>query len=790
MDNNDGLNLKELIGTYLKHWIWFVLCVIIAIAIAFFKIRYSIPEYQANARIQIIEEKGASPELSVFQDLDIFSGTKNKVEDEIQILTSRSNFIEVVEDLKLNITIQEIGNLRNLEFYNKSIPFKLNFMVSDSILRKSSTNFYITVSSETTFGYAKNENSAKKVNSFGKKLDTDIGGIIITPNDLNVSLLKGKTYQISIGRIERVAVGYQKKLIAAVSEKESSILDISLTDPIEERATDVISNLIRVYNEHSIAEKKAVADKTADFINKRIVDISTSLSSVDQNAQDFKSGKGITDIASEANINLNVGARTSQELENAKLQLDIAESMKEIVQSQDSYNELPSNIGLSDPSITNTTSKYNEIVAERNRLLKSSNEKNPIIVSLNQQLSALKSTMESSLNGMTNNLSLQVNNLSQQKNQISSRLYAAPKNERALRDITRKQETTESLYLYLLQKREESQITYASATPKSKIIDEAHLASNRPVSPRIPLIYMASIILGLLLPFSIIYIYDLLDDKIHNKIGVEKISKNIPVLAEIPKLGKREPKLISENDRSVLAESLRIFRTNLDYIIKSKKDNRLKNNLIFITSSVSGEGKTFLASNLAMIFANTGKKTLLIGADIRNPKLYTFFNNNIIDKTGKTSRGNARGLTEYLYDHDTKLSSIIETISVNSNRIDLIYSGKIPPNPSELLMSDRMKTLFDEVSSEYDYVIVDTAPMMVVTDSLLISHFADQIIYVTRAGVTEKKVLQFPLNLVKEGKLKGLSFVVNDVKSSNLGYGGKYGYGYNVATKKWWKFWA
>jgi len=421
-------------------------------------------------------------------------------------------------------------------------------------------------------------------------------------------------------------------------------------------------------------------------------------------------------------------------------------------------------------------------------LLKSSNEKNPVIQSLDQELDNLKQNMQSSLNNVQRNLSLQVNNLSSQLSQVNSKIYSAPKNEQILRDITRQQQTTESLYIYLLQKREESQIAYASAAQKSKIIDRAYNVSPFPVSPKKKIIFLASFILGLMVPFSVIYAKDLLDNKIHSKMDMEKLVHGVPVLAELPKLTKKDHKLVRNNDRSVLAESLRILRTNLDYLIKNKKTTG-KGNIIYITSSVPGEGKTFLSSNLATIFASTNKKVLMVGADIRNPKLHTFFSGKDVDRMGTSSHNiKDMGLTEFLNDSSLTVKNIINPMLVHSNTIDVIYSGKIPPNPAELLMGNRMEELLMEVSTDYDYVIVDTAPLMVVTDTLLISGYADQIIYVVRADATEKKVLNYPMKLKEEGKLPSLSFVVNDVSISNLGYGGKYGYGYGKSLKKWWKF--
>ncbi|MEO0527063.1 MAG: polysaccharide biosynthesis tyrosine autokinase [Bacteroidota bacterium] len=779
------IDLKEVIFSYIKHWKWFAFSVFIFLILSFFFIRYSTPEYAAEAKIQIVDDKTAGSGIELFKELDFLSSGKNNVQDEIQIINSRSNLIEVVKELGLNVQIISLGNIKSSEMYYDP-PIKLNFIAPDSIIHKSNFEFYLTLSSNTTFGYSEERDEPIKVYAYGKNISSPIGDIVITPNVVDMAKFKDKKIKVSILPLALMAQAYRKKIVISNDDEFSNIVNIFLQDPIKKKAVDIINALIKVYNKNAIQDKKIIADRTSDFIDDRISDISSNLSSVDQSAEDLKTSKGLTDIASEANINLNIGAANQQELANFQTQLNIASSMKDIVEQQSGFDVLPANIGLSDPTIASTTEKYNQLVLERNRLLKSSNEQNPVIVNLDQQLSGLKQSMRSSLNSTVNNLGMQVNTLSGQQAIISSKIYSAPKNERALRDITRKQQTTESLYLYLLQKREEAQIAVASTEPKSKIIDYAYNASKHPVSPRKRVIYLASIIFGLLVPFSIIYLNDLLDNKIHNMYSLEKLNKNAPILGEIPRLSKKDEKTILKEDRSVLAESLRIIRTNLDYLIRAKASTS-KNNIIYVTSSVPGEGKTFLSTNLSMILASTGKKVLLIGADIRNPKLYTFFSGTNIDKMLKPSRNKDAGLTEYLYDNTLQPRDIINPMLVHNNTIDVIYSGRIPPNPAELLMSGRLKTLLGEISEMYDYVIVDTAPLMVVSDTLLISEYANHIIYVARAGFTEKNAIEFPLRLKKEGKIDGLSFVVNDVKDSNLGYGGKYGYGYGKSQKKWWK---
>ena len=784
---SENQSLKDSISIYLKKWKWFALSGFIFIVAAFIYLRYATPKYLSQAKIQIVDDQGASTGMNLLQEVDLFGGGSNSVLDEIEIINSRSNFIAVVKELGLNTKIYSLGSIRNTEIYHNP-PVKVNFIAEDSIISKADFEFFLDLSSSTTFGYSEESDEPMKVHAFGKNLTTPVGDIVITPDLDHYQKYIDKELRVVIKPINEVAQNYKNKLIVSNSEEYSNIVTLSLEDPVMLKGTAIINSLIRVYNKNAIEDKRVIADRTSSFIDERIADISTNLSSVDQSAEDLKTSRKLTDIASEANINLQAGSQTQQELANYRTQLNIAASMQDLVEQQDGFEVFPGNLGLDDPTIASTTQRYNQLVLERQRLLKSSTERSPIIQNLDQQLLGLKQTMQSSLNSMVNNLGLQVNTLSNQQAIINSRIYSAPGNERALRDITRQQQTTESLYLYLLQKREEAQISVASAAPKSRVIDLAYNPSDTPVSPRRKLIYLASLILGLLIPFSIIYVNDILDDKIHNMHSLEKLANDIPVLGELPRLSKKEMKMVIKDDRSVLSEALRIIRTNLDYLLRSSKKSGNKN-VVYVTSGTPGEGKTFLSTNLAMILASTQKKVLLIGGDIRNPKFYSFFTGKLVDRIGRGQNKREAGLTDYIYDSTLLPKDIINSMLVHNNTIDVIYSGKIPPNPAELLLSDRIRSLMEEMSDKYDYVVVDTAPLMVVTDTLLISDYADLMIYVTRADVTEKRSISFPIKLKEDGKISHLCFVVNDVKSSELGYRGKYGYGYgNSSQKKWWQF--
>lgn len=781
MDNSESLN--DIIAAYTKNWYWFIFSVILALVFAFLHLRYAVPKFRVNAKIQVIGGDNSMSELSVLKDLNVFGGSgTTEMTDEIELLKSRDNFFKVVEKLKLNIKYEVLGKVKNYVVY-PSHPFSINFLAPDTIKNKNSLTFWIKIEDENKFQISFDSQDSFETLHFGSKISTGtIGDIILIPEKSIIDSYEDKEIMVEIRPVSAVADEYRERVevFTANEYSNSRILNIAINDAIPERGIQLLNHLIAQNNQNEIQDKKNIADRTSEFINERIAEIYGNLSSVDASAESFKEQRGIADLASQSNVNFQQSAASEQELQSANIQLNIASSMQNMLNEQDGYEIIP-NVGLADVSIDNAATKYNELVAQRNRLLESSNEKNPVIVQLDQQLQSLKRGMQSSLNNVTNNLNLKVNSLSNQLSRINSRIYAAPSNQRALRDIARKQETTEGLYVYLLQKREEAQIAFASAEPRIKIVDNAFLENPFPVEPNKKIIYLGAIILGLLIPFAIIYLNELLDNKVNNMVTLQKlIGNDLVVLSEIPKT--KSTTLVKKEDRSVLAESLRILRTNLDYILNTRaKSTSCK--VVMLTSSVSGEGKTFLCSNLSMILATTNKRVLLLGADIRNPKIFDYFKvDNIEDK-----KEIPIGLTDYLHKQDLKVRQLIQSVKKNEVSLDIIYSGKILPNPSELLLSEKLEELFLHLRDQYDYVVVDSAPLLSVTDSLLLEKYTDQVIYVTKSGTTERKVLEFPLNLHRDGKLKNLSFVVNAVKESNLGYGGKYGYGYETNTKKWYQ---
>jgi len=774
----NSFDLKKTLSLYVKKWPWFILCLVACATIAFFYLRYQTPQYEAVSNIMLISEQDQTSPGAVFSDLSMFSESEDaKVEDEILVITSRGVIEEVVKTLKLNLQYFTKGRILESEIY-KNAPISINFIASDSIINQTNFNFYVEVVSELAFEYRATEDAEPQRYTFGATIPTFFGGMVITPNSNSEKKLDltDTELRVQMTSVEVLTESLRNRIDVYQSGKSSKIVSISLVDPLPEKAKDIINTLIKEYDQYSSYIKNIRSKNTASFIDSRIDLIASDLVSVDDSIVRFKTGNKITDVSSEAGQFLSSSVQNEQLLDESKTQLRVLDYMNESLKDDTSFTPIPANLGAGDPAISALASRYSELLTNRERLLRSAGEKNLVVVELDQSLNAIRENLKQNIDNAKKSLRIQMSSLESQSERINSKIFSVPGQERKLRSIERKQGIKESLYLYLLQKREEAAITLTATSPNLKIVDEAY-SYGSPVSPNGRIIYIAALFIGFFVPFSIIYVKDLLDTKIHNREDLEGSIKDISVLGELPRLkGKELASLVKRNDRSLLSESFRIIRTNFDFVRRGRHVKKY-DNVIFVTSTINGEGKSFFSINMALTLANTDKRVLLIGADIRNPKTDL----GIINQNKK--RVSKIGLTEYLSDDAILVGEAIETYEVENNKIDVILSGKIPPNPAELLMSDRMEPLFDKVSDQYDYVIVDTAPSMLVTDTLLFSHFAGHTIYITRADYTEKPLLNFVKDLHDKQKLKGMMLVVNDVDQANFGYGARYGY-YGAPKKK------
>jgi len=761
--SDESINIREEIEKYAYHWKWFVLTVVVALTTAFLFLRYSTNIYEVSTTILIDEENrgGLASELSAFEDLGLLGGRQTTLDNEIELLKSRTLMGKVIKDLGLNVAFYNKGRVKTSELFYQNSPIKINFFSKDSLFYLKDTTFIVKINSETNFSLLNVTGELVSGHVFGESIHSALGDITITPADGNK--LKGEEEIIvKITQLKKVVDRYRNAIQIQPINKNASVIKLSLKDQLRFKAQVILNRLVYQYNKDAVEDKSKVAKNTNEFINQRLEIINKDLLAVESNAETFKSVNKLTDIASEAGLNLASKSEFEKRIVELGTQLKLIAYVGEYLETN-SEDLIPANLGLSEGALEASTLKYNELLLERNRILKSSSKLNPVIVNLNEQIIQLKESISQSLVNLKSSLTISLNEVMQQQNRLNFKIAAVPKQEREYRDIQRQQQIIEALYLYLLEKREENAITLAVTLPNAKVIDSAY-GSDIPVAPKRKIIYLAALLLGVIVPFVVLYILFLLDNKVHTRKDVEAVL-TIPILGDIPNTTSSNKVVVSDQDRSNIAEAFRLLRTNIDFMFsKVQKESKT----VFLTSSISGEGKTFIAINLASVLALSKKRVLLIGADIRSPK--------IIDYLGINGD---KGLTHFLRDTNLKTEDIV--IHISDYEFDMIHSGIIPPNPAELLMNGRFEEIMEYANQNYDYVIVDTAPVNLVTDTLLLSEYADLFIYIIRANYLDKRLLELPNMLHKEERLKNMAILLNGLDSER-GYG--YGYGYGGDDKK------
>jgi len=780
---NQKENFRDLVDPYLNKWKWVILCIILSLVLAHLYLRYATYQYKAIATIQIKDNRQTNklPEISSMQNYGLVKKDLNNVIDEVEIISSRALIEKVVKDLKFNIQYFVEGRIQKSEVYINP-PLNINFSATDSVLFRVDTTMNVKIHSETQFllkGITKKERfwqtKDQKIEdhgtlySFGQSIKTGFGDIIITPNIGQYKAKLGSNITVKISPIKNLIGRYKGDLVIETKEY-SSIIKLSINNNNRYRAIAFLDKLIEVYNQDVINDKQKVVAVTSDFINSRLLIVSQELGDVDLTAETIQKRNRLTDLETQSNIFLQTERDNESQIINTTNQIQLINYMKDFVDDNNNTSDLlPANIGIAENSIGEITRRHNDLVIERNRLLKSSSEKNPTVVNLTNQIDELKGNLNQNLSNIRSSNEITLNALNEKGSRISGQIYTAPKKQRQFRDTKRQQNIKESLYLYLLQKREEAAISQGISSPNAKIVDRGN-ASSKPISPINAVIYLSALILGMSLPIGLIYLRHLLDSKVHT---INDIKKNIdvPYLGDIPKSNKRK-QLISRVDYSAKAEAFRMVRTNIDFMLQGIND-RAK--IIFVTSTTSQEGKSHTSINLASSLSFSEKKVLLIETDIRVPKA-----------TNYLKIKNEIGITNYIGNDELKSTDVITKLEDNKY-LDVIPSGAIPPNPSELLMSDRVDELFEEVKNKYDYIIVDTAAVGLVTDTLLISKYADMFVYVVRANYIDKRQLHIAQTMFTEKRLPNMAILLNAVDYKN-GVNYTYGYGENPSKKKWWKF--
>lgn len=767
------INIKEILFKYLSYWPWFVATVVIALLIAVFYLRYTATVYNTEAKIKIIDD---SKELNIGADaLSMLSGKPNiNLDNEIEVLKSYRLLSQVVEALNLEVDYFVEGNIKTTPIWEA--PFKIIYTQAETANTQNKVLNYTINWNDTQYQITDLESNQTYTQNKVATIPTKGIPFFIQENGEQPKDSENN-YKIAIKPFKKAVMDLAKAIQVQSTNKNSEILSISLNGISVERSEAIINEIIEKFNNDGIQDRQLISKRTLDFIDERFLYLSEELDSIEGNKRDYKQDNNLSFIEADAGINLKNKVESEAELFRIETQIELANLLRITLSDEATYQLLPANIGLESEAINKLVSQYNDILLEREKLLASAGSNNPTVRLLNTQISSTKANIVQTVQLFSQQLRVSLNQIEREKGRVGVQFSSLPEKEQLLRAIERQQSIKENLYLILLQKREEAAISLAVTAPSIKIVDYA-LTASIPVAPKGKIILLGAIILGLLIPFGVLYVMFMLDTKIHTKQEVEAAIKPIPVVAEIPHIEGAEL-FLDPDARTTVAEAFRMLMTNVNYTLPLTETEKAK--VIYVTSSVKGEGKTFTSVNLALAYASLGKRVLLIGADIRNPQIHNSFN---LDK-------NKKGLTTYLFNPNMTAKECLLKNIVAQNNLHIMLGGPIPPNPASLLSNGRFKTLLEELQPDYDVIVVDTAPTVLVTDTLLISKHADVTVYVAKANYTDKGLLQIPKMLNEENKLQNIAFVINNAgDSKHYTYNYNYGYGYNednVAKTPWYK---
>lgn len=778
--NEENFDFVALFFRYLNYWYFFVASVALIVGAMYLYLKTITPVYEVSASVIIDDqEKSKSPNSMMdLENLGFFSATSN-FDNELEILQSRTLIKKAIINSGFYINYEKKGLFRNEDIYKKSpinvwmTPEEASNLVggaklSIQILAQDRINVVaiITDAEGEESEYTKNIDKLPTLLSTPQGTFSFSEGVVEnfgswTPEDELI---------VSVSNPTGVARGYSAALVIQPSSKTTTIANITFQSSSKQRGADFINKLVELYNKETNDYKNEVALKTSEFISERIIIINDELGSTEAELEAFKKESKITDLKSDAALALTENSVYQQRIVENSTQLRLVKFLSDYASDpKNEFEVLPINVGLADVGLSQLIGNYNEMLLERKRLLVTSSENNPAVVNLDASIVSMRRNVLTTIASVYEGLLIKQGDIEREANVYAGRISSAPTKERELVSISRQQEIQSTLYLMLLQKREENALTLASTANNARIFNEP-LGSTAPVAPNKKMYLLIALILGFGIPMGVVYLKDLFSFKIESRGDIEKIT-SVPILADIPTCidkPKDNSIVVQENKNDIMAESFRALRTNMLFMFKEGQK------VAMVTSTSSAEGKSFVSANLATSLALMGKRVVIVGLDIRKPGLNRTFG----------ISGKMKGISNYLSNPSIDLLSLVQSSGSIPN-LSVLFGGTIPPNPTELLSRDTLDKAIAILKENYDYVILDTAPIGMITDTQIIARVADISLYVCRANYTNKSDYRFINDLHHNNKIPNLSTVINDVdlhkrRYGYYGYGNKYGYGYGA----------
>lgn len=751
------IDIRRIVRITWEHWWWFVIGVVLCVTLGVLYYMRKAPEWTTNATI-MLRQKDAAGNGGSIEALSMLGLSGNTAaEDEVVVLSSRGLMYQAIDALNLWDDNSKRGGWRwEGEFRNPALTIDYITLTEDAqespfiVTVRPSDNGY-TIKTKLSFF----KRSSTHVDRLDEPVETKAGTIIVHANR---PLSEDTTYRVIHKRKELVVSDYRKALVVRLQKKESNIINLAFTSTNPERDKALLFQIIEQYNLNAITDKNMIATNTAAFIDERLAIITAELTEAEEAVANYKEQNNIADLNTQASLFLQANSAEQRAMAEVETQLRLVEYIDEFLRDDSKRDNLiPANIGVTDASLSGSLNEYNSLLLQRMRILRTATEDNPVIEQMNAQLASMRQNIIATIGSVRESLKIRQRSLQIQESKFDRQIQNAPVQQREYVRVVRQQQIKESLYLFLYEKREENALMLAATAMPAKIIDlpEKDVKSR---NPKLPKVLLFCFLIGLVVPALILYLCRLFNNKIDDAKEFEK-RIHAPLLGQLVKNSRNAHIAIHEGESTVSAELFRLIRTNLKFIIPANT----KSPVILVTSCINGDGKSYVSSNTALSLAMLGKKVALVGMDIRKPMLAVYFNLN--------TKGH---LTDYLAEPEVALDDIIVPSGEHPN-LDLIPCGTIPPNPAELLQSERVEQLFEELRKRYDYILVDTAPLAMVSDTYQLDRISDMTLFVCRYKYTPSDMIDYINNVIEQKRMHNVACVLNGVKSANAGYG--YGYG-------------